>query len=117
MADALLVPMPFDGLRLPADLDGTEGRNRAVGKPAQIAAANDLQAIQAWLARFADTKTTFDNYRKEAERLYLWSVFQLGKPVSSLTHEDFLVYLDDPETRVRSPSAVIRRALSAVVKG
>ena len=59
MADALMVPMPFDGLRLPADLDGTEGRNRAVGKPAQIAAANDLPAIQAWLARFADTKTTF----------------------------------------------------------
>ena len=102
MADALMVPMPFDGLRLPADLDGTEGRNRAVGKPAQIAAANDLQAIQAWLARFADTKTTFDNYRKEAERLYLWSVFQLGKPVSSLTHEDFLVYqrfLLDPQPR------------------
>lgn len=92
MADSLLVPTPFDGLGLPLDLDGSEGRNRAVGKQAQIAAANDLQAIQAWLARFVDTPTTFSNYRKEAERLYLWSVFQLGKPISSLTHEDFLVY-------------------------
>lgn len=92
MANSLTVPGPFERLRLPTHLDGSDGRNRAVGKPAQIAAANDLQAIQAWLARFADTKTTFDNYRKEAERLFLWAVFQLGKPVSSLTHEDFLVY-------------------------
>lgn len=102
MADSLLVPSPFDGIRLPLDLDGSEGRNRAVGKTAQIAASTDLQAIQAWLARFVDTKTTFDSYRKEAERLYLWSVFQLGKPLSSLTHEDFLVYqrfLLDPQPR------------------
>lgn len=103
MADSLLVPAPFDvPARLPPDLDGSEGRNRAIGKPAQIAAANDLQAIQAWLARFVDTPTTFSNYRKEAERLYLWSVFQLGKPISSLTHEDFLVYqrfLLDPQPR------------------
>ncbi|MCQ6964015.1 hypothetical protein GPA27_17835 [Aromatoleum toluolicum] len=53
MADSLLVPSPFEGLRLPSDLDGSHGHNRAVGKVAQIAAANDLQAIQAWLARFA----------------------------------------------------------------
>jgi integrase/recombinase XerD len=53
-----------------------------------------------WLARFIDTKTTFDNYRKEAERLLLWSTLQLGKPFSSLTHEDFLIYqqfLLDPQ--------------------
>ena len=92
MADSLLVPVPFDLVHLPADLDGSDGSNRAVGKPAQIAAGNDKLAIQAWLARFIDTKTTFGNYRKEAERLYLWAVFQLGKPVSSLTHEDFLIY-------------------------
>lgn len=102
MVNSLTVPGPFERLRPPTNLDGSDGRNRAVGKPAQIAAANDLQAIQAWLARFADTKTTFDNYRKEAERLFLWAVFQLGKPVSSLTHEDFLVYqrfLLDPQPR------------------
>lgn len=102
MVDSLLAPAPFDGFGLPIDLDGSEGRNRAVGKPAQIAATTDLQAIQAWLARFVDTKTTFSNYRKEAERLYLWAAFQLGKPISSLTHEDFLVYqrfLLDPQPR------------------
>lgn len=100
MTDTLLAPASLENVRLPADLDGSDGRSRTVGKPIQIAAVNDLQAIQAWLARFADTKTTFDNYRKEAERLYLWSVYQLGKPISSLTHEDFLVYqrfLLDPQ--------------------
>ena len=102
MSDSLVALAPFDGSALPLDLDGSEGRNRAVGKTAQIAAVNDLQAIHAWLARFVDTPTTFSNYRKEAERLYLWSVFQLGKPISSLTHEDFLVYqrfLLDPQPR------------------
>ena len=102
MTDSLLAPIPVEKILLPADLDGSHGRNRAVDRIAQIAASNDLQAIHAWLARFIDTKTTFDNYRKEAERLLLWSTLQLGKPLSSLTHEDFLVYqqfLLDPQPR------------------
>jgi len=83
-------------------LDGSEGKNRAINTPAQIKASNDLQAIQAWLACFAEKKTTFNNYRKEADRLYLWSVFQLNKPLSSLTHEDLLIYkrfIQDPKPR------------------
>lgn len=65
-----------------------------------IAARSDLQAIAAWLARFAETQTTFDNYRKEAERLLLWSTVELRKPLSPLTHEDLLGYqrfLADPQ--------------------
>jgi integrase/recombinase XerD len=91
---------PIETLVLAAELDGCRGTNRARHAIAQIAATNDLDAVRAWLARFADTKTTFDNYRKEAERLLLWSVLQLGKPLSSLTHEDLLVYqhfLADPQ--------------------
>jgi hypothetical protein len=42
------------------------------------------------VARFADTKTTFDTYRKETERLLLWAVVQQGKSLSSITHEDLL---------------------------
>lgn len=102
MTDSPLAPIPVEHILLPADLDGSHGRNRAIDRIAQIAASNDLQAIHAWLARFIDTKTTFDNYRKEAERLLLWSTLQLGKPLSSLTHEDFLVYqqfLLDPQPR------------------
>ena len=98
------IPRPLDALVVPAGLDGSHGANRALGSRAQIAAATDLDAIRAWLARFADTKTTFDNYRKEAERLLLWSIVQLGKPLSSLTHEDLLVYqrfLTDPQPRAK----------------
>ena len=60
--------------------------------------------MRAWLSNYADTKTTFDNYRKEAERLLLWAVVQLGKPLSSLTHEDLLVFrsfLADPQPQSR----------------
>jgi integrase/recombinase XerD len=95
---------PFELVRLPGELDGHVGSNRSVVGHAQIAAQNDLDAIKAWLARFADTKTTFESYRKEAERLLLWSVIQLEKPLSSLTHEDLLVYqrfLADPQPAER----------------
>lgn len=75
-----------------ANLDGSNGTNRATGNRPQIAANTDVDAIRAWLARFLQTKTTFDNYRKEAERLVLWSRMVLQKPISSLTHEDMLNY-------------------------
>ena len=64
---------------------------------AQIAARDDLNAVRAWLARVADKKTTFENYRKEAERLLLWAIVQLGKPLSSLTHEDLQLFRAIPE--------------------
>lgn len=85
-------------------LNGMHGDNRASGKRPQIAANNDVDAIKAWLARYIDTKTTFENYRKEAERLLLWAAIEQQKPVSSLTHEDFLVYqhfLADPQPASR----------------
>ncbi|MDR5784480.1 integrase [Caballeronia sp. LZ065] len=95
-----LQPAPLETLVIPHKLDGSAGLNRASTGRAQIAANNDLDAIRAWLSRFVDTKTTFENYRKEAERLLLWSVVMLGKPLSSLTHEDCLRYqqfLADPQ--------------------
>lgn len=88
-----------DKAALPPDLDGSAGDNRNLKIRAQIAARTDPEAIRAWLARYADTPTTFQNYRKEAERLLLWSVVELRKPFSSLTHEDLLRYqrfLADP---------------------
>ncbi|MGF6872741.1 hypothetical protein [Paraburkholderia sp. MM5477-R1] len=80
MKTALIAPRPLDALELPADLDGRDGTNRAHGH-SQIAARDDLNAVRAWLARVADRKTTFENYRKEAERLLLWAIVQLGKPL------------------------------------
>jgi len=83
---------PLESFAVPAQIDGLNGTNRAYSGTRQIQANNDIDAIKAWLARFLDKKTTFDNYRKEAERLLLWSTLQLGKPLSSLTHEDWLLY-------------------------
>lgn len=90
----------IDTMLFPEELDGSNGINRASGNKPQISANNDVDAIKVWLARFRDTKTTFDSYRKEAERLLLWSTLELRKPLSSLTHEDFIVYqnfLGDPQ--------------------
>jgi integrase len=89
---------------MPVEWDGSCGTNRARGVPRQINADNDIDAIKAWLARFLDKQTTFDAYRKEVERLLLWCTLQLGKPLSSLTHEDWLVYkmfLRDPQPAAR----------------
>ncbi len=101
---ALRAAVPIENLLLSVQIDGSQGTNRASGNRPQIAADNDVDAIKAWLARFLDTKTTFDNYRKEAERLLLWSTIQIGKPLSSLTHEDLLVYqhfLSNPQPASR----------------
>ena len=104
--DLTVIPAlaPIESIHIPSSLDGSVGINRATGNRPQITANKDADAIKVWLARFADTKTTFDSYRKEAERLLLWSVVELGKPLSSLSHEDFLVYqrfLADPQPSER----------------
>src|SRR5260370_32517496 len=105
VSDAALVPLkPLEQLSLPSELDGGLGTNRSVGVRPQIAAQNDVDAIRAWLARFVETQATFDTYRKESERLLLWSTTELRKPLSSLTHEDLLVYqrfLADPQPAQR----------------
>jgi integrase/recombinase XerD len=106
MTDLVRIPAiaPIELVRLPGELDGQRGTNRAISCHSQIAAQNDIDAVKVWLARFADTLTTFTSYRKEAERLLLWSVTELGKPLSSLTHEDLLAYqhfLGDPQPAER----------------
>ena len=94
MSDLIPAPdiAPLELLRLQDHLDGRTGSNRSTLGHAQIAAQTDIDALKAWLARFLDTRTTFDSYRKESERLLLWATLELGKPLSSLTHEDLLVY-------------------------
>jgi hypothetical protein len=91
-------------LCLPPELDGGHGTNRSFSSRSQIAAQTDVDAIRAWLARFVDTQATFDTYRKESKRLLLWSTVELRKPLSSLTHEDLLLYqrfLADPQLAQR----------------
>jgi len=83
---------PLEAISIPTHLDGRGGSNRATAGTPQISASTDIQAIKAWLARFASSPNTFSSYRKEAERLLLWSTVCAQKPVSSLTHEDLLAY-------------------------
>jgi len=93
MDNTTLIPIPIELLNAPKDLNGESGTNRA---PAfitqQIAATNDLQAIQCWLAEFERSPQTQRTYRKEAERLLLWSLIEKQKPVSSLTRDDLRDY-------------------------
>ncbi|KVN88824.1 tyrosine-type recombinase/integrase [Burkholderia ubonensis] len=100
----LTAVQPVEALALPGRLDGRDGTNRGPLETTQLSARNDLDAVRAWLSNYADTKTTFEAYRKEAERLLLWAVVQLGKPLSSLTHEDLRLYkafLADPQPASR----------------
>ncbi|MCD9231444.1 tyrosine-type recombinase/integrase [Ralstonia pseudosolanacearum] len=92
--------LPIERLQVPAALSGAAGSNRARGVARQVAADDDLSAVAAWLARYSEVPGTVAAYRKEAERLLLWAVLQHGKPLSSLTHEDLLLYerfLTDPQ--------------------
>ncbi|QBQ55376.1 tyrosine-type recombinase/integrase [Nitrosococcus wardiae] len=96
-------PVPLERLPLPADLDGRWGCNRGSAL-LQIDAKTDLEAVQTWLAEFEHSPHTWRNYRKEVERLLLWSLLERGKPLSSLTREDlaaFEAFLADPTPRER----------------
>ncbi len=91
---------PFESMQPPIHLDGSQGRNRYDNKHCQISAETDWQAIQCWLNEFYDSPQTLRNYRKEAERLLLWSIHQRGKALSDLGREDFQIYqafLEDPQ--------------------
>ncbi|MCG5078447.1 tyrosine-type recombinase/integrase [Paraburkholderia tagetis] len=88
-------------LALPAALDGRDGTNRAHGIHRQIIADTDVEAVRLWLAEYAGSPHTLRSYRKEAVRLLVWATRTLGKPLSSLTREDFLLY----ERFVADPTA------------
>ena len=95
------LPIPLERLTLPDQLDGRYGSNRAGAETSQqLAADNDLDAIRAWLDEFADSPRTQRHYRKEAERLLLWSLLVCHTPLSGLTREDcrqYQTFLADPQ--------------------
>ncbi len=85
--------VPLEVFRAPVELDGKEGTNRYPGTP-RVDAANDYQAIFAWLATKSGNPNTQRAYQKEAERLLLWAVLERGRALSSLTVEDCATYRD-----------------------
>jgi len=97
-------PIPLERLSLPEHLNGALGSNRVNDDRCQIAARNDMEAIQCWLGEYEDSPQTYRNYRKEAERLLLWGILEQQKPLSSLTREDFQDYeafLKNPQPQER----------------
>jgi site-specific recombinase XerD len=99
MNDLTLFPLEeMADVLLPTTLDGTQGIYRAKCQPL-IKANTDIEAINCWLTEYSQSKDTQRNYRKDAERLLLWSINEKQKPLSSLNAEDLLTYskfLDNP---------------------
>lgn len=83
--------VPWEQLRLPHEMDGSRGTFRAPRKTCTLSAANDYEAIKAWLA-LHESAATQRAYRKEAERLILWAIVERQRPLSSLTTEDAIAY-------------------------
>ncbi|CAE6864582.1 Tyrosine recombinase XerC [Paraburkholderia nemoris] len=106
---------PLELLSLPEHLNGSVSTNRMPRERADLGLllpyghiSNDLEAISQWLDTYAINESTFKNYRREAERLLMWAVIELQKPVSSLVSDDlrcFSAFLLDPQPASRWISA------------
>lgn len=112
---------PLEKFIVPAELDGRRGLYRRPAEQCLLKAANDYEAILAWLRskqglsplktaelksrrRHRDTGVepplawlqslshTQRAYRKEAERFLLWAVMHQRKALSSMSNEDCAAY-------------------------
>lgn len=93
--------VPLEQISRPAsDLDGSTGLNRAEPHRNRLSANNDLAAINAWLKLYSSSESTERAYRKEAERLLLWTLYAKRTAFSSLTTEDigdYVMFLENPQ--------------------
>ncbi|NML15681.1 phage integrase family protein [Azohydromonas caseinilytica] len=89
--DRRLGIVPLERLAVPPELDGRHGTFR-LPTPNVLGAQTDLQAIEAWLRRYAMSPRTHASYAREAERFYLWCLCVRRKPLSSVTEEDLHAY-------------------------
>jgi site-specific recombinase XerD len=85
--------VPLERFRSPSQLDGSQGTNRMPVERNKLDAHNDLEAIHAWLGLYVNKPNTERAYRKEAERLLLWSIYVKQKPLSSLNTVDIGNYV------------------------
>jgi site-specific recombinase XerD len=95
--------VPWEAFIPPQEVDGSQGAFRGPKKTCTLNADNDYQAVQAWLS-LHESGSTLRAYRKEAERLILWAVFEQGRAMSSLTVEDAVAY----RAFLRRPSPTAR---------
>jgi len=95
---------PLAQTTLPPELSGGDGANRAEPARLQIRAQNDREAISCFLSEYDRSPGTARIYQRECERLVLWAAHECGKPLSSLTRQDFEGYLNflaDPQPAER----------------
>ncbi|WP_332452120.1 phage integrase family protein, partial [Burkholderia ubonensis] len=83
--------VPWEQLRVPREVDGSQGLFRAPPAACLLNASNDYEAIQSWLS-LHEAAATQRAYRKEAERLILWAIVERGRALSSLTTDDAIAY-------------------------
>lgn len=83
--------VPMERLVVPEQLSGRHGYLRASG-PNTLGAESDAQAVQAWLSTYADRPKTWDAYKREIERVWLWALLVARKSLSSLTSQDAAQY-------------------------
>ncbi|MCE2660563.1 MAG: site-specific integrase, partial [Rubrivivax sp.] len=87
--------VPLERFAPPADArSGAQGLNRAPLSRCKLQAANDFEAVQAWLRLRIEGSHTWRAYRKEAERFLLWAVVARRKALSSLDGDDCVAYRD-----------------------
>lgn len=76
-------------------LNGSQGIFRVTDKiQNQSGADTDYGAIQAFLSEYSNSPQTLRGYTKEAERLLIWALLYIRKPISSMTRNDFADYID-----------------------
>jgi site-specific recombinase XerD len=84
--------VPMERFAPPPELTGEGGTNRAYSN--KLAAHNDMEAIEAWLASHGNREHTVRSYRTHVERFLLWMIKENGKALSSATIEDCTNYRD-----------------------
>ena len=113
MGDCLIVPLEQLPRYLDGDTDGSQGRNRQ-SESGRTTAQNDYEAVTIWLDRFRSSPYTQRDYRKEIERLYLWTVNR-GMALSDLSLEDmeeYKLFLKDPQPQQEWCGAAVARSES-----
>ncbi len=86
-----VMPIPWANAQHSKQFDGSQGRLRAPKRGCLLDAKNDYEAVNTWLD-LQENASTKRAYRKEIERLMLWSIVEQQKPLSSLSHEDAVAY-------------------------
>lgn len=73
-------------------LSGAHGANRAPLRAGGTAAANDREAIAAWITNRAGSAYTARQYAREAERFLLFCIVERGKALSDAGVDDCTAY-------------------------